>query len=177
MGGGAGTADRVAVRWSGRLACGGHKPSPRFGHTATDVGGGRVLVLGGWDGRRFPKDAHCALDALDARATEWHRLPEGGGLFRRVGHSAVLLPKGLAGALRAAGWDPEPLLKRNSACGDPCLAVFGGKVPAEEARGGEEDDEGGRGPHQKLTNDLFLLPVAPHGQAVASARGAGTKRG
>jgi len=173
----------VALGWQ-VLHCFGDAPSPRFGHSATRIGDGVILFFGGWDCPDFPTDSSYYV--LNTHAQEWHRVmlaADDTHVLRRTGHSAVLLPEGLAGAMRAAGWS-NAALAGFKACDEPCLAVFGGfagklanaatdeeektastgagspsKNSKGKHKGADEDDEGvDLGDH---SGDLFLLPLGP----------------
>jgi len=67
-------------------------PTARFGHTATLVGGNKMFVFGGWNGRDFFNDLHI----LDLELMAWMRpTTTGPEPTPRQGHCSILIGSNL----------------------------------------------------------------------------------
>lgn len=83
--------DPVTMTWYQGPKSGG-APLARYNHSATLVGGTRMFVFGGWDGKKFFNDLHV----LDLEAMAWQMTQTSGPEpSARQGHAAILIGNNL----------------------------------------------------------------------------------
>jgi Galactose oxidase, central domain len=115
--------DPALFRWQwSHPSTSGSGPCARTGHTAVLLDNGRTIwIHGGWDPNE--DDDHVFGDSfyLDTVTWTWTKGPTVPGMSKRVGHTAVLLPK------------------KNKPDGDGAdtstIAIFGGRIPGSQFSG------------------------------------------
>ena len=125
----------------GTWASAGKRPVARSGHTATLLGGGKVLIAGGCAGNcELP---HRNAELFDSRSVTWRQVAAPMAVAR-TWHDAVLLPAGPA-----------------SACGDNCSKVL--------LVGGDRVDAAASAELYDPVQEIFIATAPPSRREFATA--------
>nr|CAB3502909.1 unnamed protein product [Digitaria exilis] len=113
----------------------GDLPSPREFAAASAIGNRKIVMYGGWDGKKWLSDVYI----MDTMSLEWTELAVTGSVPpARCGHSATMIEKRLLifggrdnetpgwTQLKLPGQSPSPRCGHSVTSGGPYLLLFGG---------------------------------------------------